>query len=78
MLMSYCNWYTIKFLSIMNLFNNNTASRTSYEKNLLKKKKKICEKKNIIQKNEEVKFIEYCIKKKKKSLNIRWMQVNPN
>ena len=50
----------------MNLFNNNIASHTSYEKNLLKKKKKNCEKKNIIQKNEEVKFIEYCIKKKKK------------
>ena len=48
----------------MNLFNNNIASHTSYEKNLLKKKKN-CEKKYIIQKNEEVKFIEYCIKKKK-------------
>ena len=67
---------SIKFLSIMNLFNNNIASHTSYEKNLLKKKKN-CEKKYIIQKNEEVKFIEYCIKKIK-SLNIKWMQVNPN
>ena len=48
MLMSYCNWYTIKFLSIINLFNNNTASHTSYEKNLLKKKKKIVKKKKIL------------------------------
>ena len=31
----------------MNLFNNNIASHTSYEKNLLKKKKKIV-KKNIL------------------------------
>ena len=33
-------------------------------KRIFSKKKKNCEKKYIIQKNEEVKFIEYCIKKK--------------
>ena len=37
----------------MNLFNNNIASHTSYEKNLLKKKKKNREKKYIFNKTKK-------------------------